>query len=633
MWSFTRSSARAHRASMLGSLVIVLLASALLSATGVLMESGIRGSGLDPSSSATMTALAASFAGTTVLVVVLMVASTIAAALRQRRREFALLRAVGATGSQVRSMVTGEVLLIFAVGGLLGALPGLAAARLLTPTLVTSGIVPAGYDLTLSPLPVVATLLLLVPTGLLAARLAGREAIRTSPTAAVRISDAEPSALGRGRRITAGCLAVAGLVIALAPFVMPGMLGGAAGATSALLLISAGALAGPALVAVAAERAVRASRLTSWASGHLAMVNARGFSRRLTAAIVPLALLLALGTVQSGVDKAAVEASGVQLEDGVRADLVVDASGLSAGQLDDIRGLPGVAAAASTAQTAVQVKTEADDEDLSLFGGLSWEAGALGVLSTGASDVIDPQVRSGSLEDVDGVDTIAVGADATFMTGKDIGDTIEVRYADGAEVAMTIVAVYDRGLGFGAFLVGESTTTAHGAPVTADALYVRSEPGAADDVRASLDAMGLLVQSVDDYIEETTTAAADGQSLSTVLLLALLAFIALAAANTLAMLSAQRGGEFSLLRRTGATGRQLTVMVAVESAFVVAAAWAIGTLAVVPALVGVSYGLLGTVVPSVDWTTYGGLAAAVAVIAVLAVVPVALRVGAGRRRA
>lgn len=633
MWSFTRSSARAHRASMLGSLVIVLLASALLSATGVLMESGIRGSGLDPSSSATLTAVAASFAGTTVLVVVLMVASTIAAALRQRRREFALLRAVGATGAQVRSMVTGEVLLIFAVGGLLGAVPGLAAARLLTPMLVSSGIVPAGYDLTLSPLPVIATLLLLVPTGLLAARLAGREAVRTSPTAAVRVSDAEPSVLGRGRRITAGCLAVAGLAVALVPFVIPGMLGGAAGATSALLLISAAALAGPALVAVAAERAVRASRLTRSASGHLAMVNARGFSRRLTTAIVPLALLLALGTVQSGVDKTAVQAAGVQLEDGVRADLVVDASSLSAGQLDEIQALPGVDAATSTAQTAVHIKIEADDEDLSAFDGLSWEAGALGVLSTGASDVIDPQVRSGSLADVDGVDTIAVGVDATFMTGKGVGDTMEVRYADGTEVTTTIVAVYDRGLGFGDFLVGESTAAAHGAPVAADALYVRSEPGAADDVRASLDAMGLQTQSVDGYIEEMMTTAADGQSLSTVLLLALLAFIALAAANTLAMLSAQRGGEFSLLRRTGATGRQLTAMVAVESAFVVAAAWAIGTLAVVPALVGVSYGLLGTVVPSVDWTTYGGLAAAVAVIAVLAVVPVAVRVGAGRRRA
>ena len=626
---------------MAGSFVIVLLASALLTATGVLMESGVRAGAASPQlvGGAMMLApIAASFAGTLILVVVLMVASTIAAALRQRRREFALLRAVGATGQQVRSMITGEVLLVFAVAGPLGALPGLLMARLLTPTLVTSGVVPAGFDLTFSPLPVLATLVLLVPIGLLAARLAGREAVATSPTAAVRQSDEEPSALGRGRRITAAVLGAAGLVIALVPFVMPGMMGSALGSTSAFLLVAAGALAGPMVVAWMAEHALRLVQPLGWASGHLAMANARGFSRRLSTAIVPLALLLALGTVQSAVNKTAAEAAVDQLSDGLRADLVVDAGGVSSDRLAQIAQLPGVRAAVSTGYAMAEVKVESDDDDFAGFDSLSWEQTGLRVIDPGTlAAVIDPQVSSGSLADLDGVDTVAIGRDATFGTGKGVGDTIDVRYASAAqgtetgevtevtEVTATIVAVYDRALGFGAFFVGDATTAAHDVPIIPDVILIQTEPGAAGSVGDQLDAMGLPAQDTGAYIEETAAAGAGEQDLSTILLLALLAFIALAAANTLAMLTAQRSGEFSLLRRTGATGRQVTAMVAVESAFVMLGALAIGTLAVLPALVGASYGLLNTPIPTVDWGVYGGLAAAVAVIAVLTIVPVALR--------
>ncbi|MEP7762878.1 ABC transporter permease [Sanguibacter sp. 25GB23B1] len=637
MWSFAKSSARAHRASMAGSFLIVLLASALLAATGVLMDSGLRTgfSGEQAGGAAMMLAtVAGSFGGTTILIVVLMVSSTISAALRQRRREFALLRAVGATGAQIRTMVTGEVLLVFAVAGPLGAVPGLFAARLLEPLLASSGIVPTGYELTITPAPVVATLLLLVPTGLLAARLAAREAVRTSPTAAVQQSTAEPSTLGRGRTITAVWLAGAGLAVALVPFFSPGLMGTAAGASSAFLLITAAALAGPVLVAWVSEHALRLSSPRGWASGHLAMANARGFSRRLTSAIVPLALLLALGTVQSGVNRTAVEASGMQLEAGLKADLVVDASTVTPDEVTKIGSLPGVAEVVSTGVTSADVKVDADDEDIPALDALSWEPTALRVLPSGmTTDVVDPQVTAGSLTDLDDVSTIAVGGDATFGTFKGLGDTVELRFPDGTLSLATIVAVYDRGLGFGDFLVGESTAAAHDAAVTPDAVFLQAEAGSTGDVRDALAAMGVESRSVAAYVQDARSAGESQQTLSAVLLLALLAFIGLAAANTLAMLTSQRGGEFTLLKRTGATGRQLTAMVAVESVFVVLVAWVIGTAAVVPALVGASVGLLGTPVPTVDWAMYGGLAAAVAVIAVLTILPVALRKGAGTARA
>ena len=88
-----------------GPFLVIALAAALLAATGRLLESGLRASGTD-GDTGLLAALAGSFAGTALVVVVLVVASTVTLALRQRRRELALLRAVGATRSQVRRAIT-----------------------------------------------------------------------------------------------------------------------------------------------------------------------------------------------------------------------------------------------------------------------------------------------------------------------------------------------------------------------------------------------------------------------------------------------------------------------------------------------------------------------------------------------
>lgn len=107
VWSSARSAVRVHRGSMAGSALVVALAAALLTATGVWIEAGTRlaAGSTDPEASLLVT-VASSFAGTAVLIALLVVASTFAGALRPRAREFALLRAVGATTRQVRQLVT-----------------------------------------------------------------------------------------------------------------------------------------------------------------------------------------------------------------------------------------------------------------------------------------------------------------------------------------------------------------------------------------------------------------------------------------------------------------------------------------------------------------------------------------------
>lgn len=625
--TMARSAVRVHRGSLAGSALVVALAAALLTATGVWLEAGVRlaaGSADDPAASLLLT-VASSFAGTAVLIALLVVASTFAGALRPRAREFALLRAVGATTGQVRRLVTAEVLLVFAVAAPLGALPGLLLAPLLSDVLVSGGVLPAGYVPGLSPWPVLGALALLVPTALLGARLAGRESARLSPASAVQRSAVEPRGIPRARTLTAAGLAVAGLVAALVPFALPGLGGAAAATTSAIVLLVAAALVGPLLVRSGAERGLRLTR-GSRAVPTLALTNARGFSRRLTGAVVPLALLLALGTVQSGTNRAVVDAAEQQVRDGVVADLVAqdaDAGGrgVSDARAAEVAALPGVAAAGVTAGVPAQVRTDQDDEDLPFLDGLSWEPTTLRTVPAEAT-LLDPDVRSGSLDDLGRDGTIAVSSEAA-LGGAGLGDPVEVRLG-GSEVELTVVAVYERGLGLGDYLVGSGTGVAAGAE--GGVLLVRAQdPAAAADVRAAVAATGLDVTDPAGYARSVRDAAAGEQGLGTALLLALLAFVAVAAGTTLVGLVGSRRAELALLRRTGATRTQLIRMVAAESVLITGTAVAVGLAAVLPALLGVGQGLLGVPVPVVDPVVLGGLLAVVALIGLTLPVAAAVR--------
>ncbi|WP_104108297.1 ABC transporter permease [Nocardioides sp. 616] len=619
MWSLARSGTRGHLAAMTGTFVVLALAGALISGTGVLFESGLRSSG-DAAEGGLLVALASSFAGTLLTLVVLVVSSTVSLALRQRQRDFALLRAVGATRSQVRRLVGLEVVLVGLVAVPTGAIPGLFAARLLTPALVDAQMVPAGFTMTRSPLPVLAALVFLLPVALLAARLATRETLRIPPTTAVRQSVVEPAGIGPVRRISALALAVCGLVAAFSPLVVPGTIGSAAAATSAFLLVAAAALAGPLLVAwvLGATHRVPGGPATT-----LALANTRGFSRRLTTAVVPLALVLAVGTVQTTVDDTVAEAATRQLADGLRADLVVISPGLDDSRLAALAAVPGVDSLTPLGTVSAQVQV---DDELGGVEALSWESGPVRTLpGGGVAGLLDLDVVEGDLSELDRPDTVAISRDAAMDTGKGLGDTILVRWAPGVESPTEVVAVHDRGLGFGGFLTGQATPAAHGVDAPPDTVLLGTSDDRADGEAAQAVAgLGLTVTDEASYVAAASAGDDAGRALSTAMLLALLLFVGIAAANTLVLTTAGRRSELTLLRRTGATGAQLVAMAGVEALVAGVAAWVIAVAAVVPSVLGVSFGLLGPSVPPIDLATFGGLTLVVLLVPLLTVVPVVL---------
>ncbi|WP_238335850.1 FtsX-like permease family protein [Serinicoccus kebangsaanensis] len=636
MWTLAKAGARAHRGGLAGTALALGLAATLLTITGVLLETGLRvgsGSPLSPQAlaGAQLTALASSFAGTALVVVLIVVATTVSLALRQRRQEFALLRAVGATRAQVRGIIAKEALQVGLVAVPLGALPGLALARALTPVLVNAGLLEPGTGPVLSPLPVLGAVAALLPTALAGGWLAARETLRQSPTAAVRDSAAEEGPLGTRRRVAAAGTAVLGLAAAFTPLVVPGVIGSAAAASSALLLVGAAALAGPALVGWSVDRLTPLLRSHSHPPTQLAAHNLRGFSRRLAAVVVPLALVMSTGVIQTSTDAALARATQQQLDASLRADIVVGGgSPLPTGSANRVAAMPGVRETTSLSSTPAQVRI--DDEDLA---GLAWETVGLRVVSPDApASLLDPAVSSGSLSQLSGPDTIAVSSDAALETGAFVGDSLEMRLPDGQH-SFTVVAVFDRGLGLGPYLIGDSTARDHEAQALGTTLLVGGTSGdAAGTARlaAAIDALGLPVTTTEDYVGSSTTPDMAEQRLETLLLLMLLAFVTLGAANALVLTTLGRRREFALLHRTGATRRQLVSTTVLESFATGAAAWVIGAVTVLPGILGVSLGLLGATLPVVDLATVAALSCVVIALPLLASVPAGVRVIRGATR-
>jgi len=355
----------------------------------------------------------------------------------------------------------------------------------------------------------------------------------------------------------------------------------------------------------------------------LALQNVRGFSRRLTIVIVPLALALATGTVQSSVDAAVGAAGREQLRAAVTADLVV--TGGAADRIAGIAVVPGVSEAVAVTDVPVQVRTDEDD----LPDSLVWESTALRVVPADLRPTLfDPGVTRGRLAGLSAPGTVAVSSDAAFELGLGPGDPVDVR-AGGREHRLRVVAVFDRGLGVGGYLTGPTTARALGVVATGSTTLVATS-GRAATVADRLRGLGLTVSTPEQYADSAVGAEAAAQHLSTVLLLLLLVFVGLGAGTALVLTTAGRRAELALLQRSGTTRGQLLGMTLVESLLTGGLAWIVGTAAVVPAVLGVSLGLLGWHVPVVDLTTYAVLSAVVVLTSVACtVVPAAVTV---RRR-
>lgn len=148
-----------------------------------------------------------SFAGVSVFVGAFIIQNTFRIVVAQRTRELALLRAIGATGRQIRAMVILEALFIGLVGSVVGIAFGFLMAVGIRGLLNLAGLgVPSGA-LVLLPRTIVASMVVGLTLTLVSSLLPARQAARISPVAAMR-DDA-----GRTPRRSLRMRAIAGIAI------------------------------------------------------------------------------------------------------------------------------------------------------------------------------------------------------------------------------------------------------------------------------------------------------------------------------------------------------------------------------------------------------------------------------------
>ncbi|MFI6447217.1 FtsX-like permease family protein [Kitasatospora sp. NPDC050543] len=285
-----RTSLRARPAAAAGVFSALVLSATVITASVAVLVSA---SGAPASEQREeLSLMGVAFTLVTIYLSIFVIAQVTSLAVSQRRRETALLRAIGAGPWQVRRMVAVEALLTAVAALPVGYGLGVLLARWWFGSMTEQGLVPPGVRLTVGWPPALAAAAVLLVTSLLGGLLAAWRSARSRPAAAL----GEAAVPGSGVTVLRVLLALgvlAGAVV-LRRAITSGPADRVAERIPLLLLahLVAIGLAGPLLGRLASALAGVPFRLFG-ALGELAVANSRARSRRLSAAITPVTLVVA----------------------------------------------------------------------------------------------------------------------------------------------------------------------------------------------------------------------------------------------------------------------------------------------------------------------------------------------------
>lgn len=560
---------------------VAAAARSAVNGAGQVLSGGARG-GLAPVQDArtrwiggqVLTAMGALSAFATVLVV----ASTFAFSVAGGRRELGLLRAVGATGRQLRRLLYGQALAVGAAGAAAGALLGAALAPALGGVLTDAGFLPPGFAVHRQAWVLAATFAAGLAVALAAVWSASRRAARTGPLEALREAAADDRPMTRARALTGiaftalGCAAAAGTAFA-----------DPADMTTLALCTAVGLVTGVTLLVPAVvPPLVRAvSRPLGRGGGALGMLVREGTLtavRRTASTTAPVLATVGFVVLITGNTQTSVHSYATRDAVSVRAEAAVVARD----------GTPGLsdAAAGSVPGTGLLATT--------VYGGAArTPVRAAGVDPAAFADVHHRlRTVSGSLARLRGPGTVAVTESALATLGGP--GTTRVTFEDGRTERLRIVAVLsDRTAPAPyALLLPREVVRAHDPNALTDVVYRTGGPAPSP---AALRRLGAEEVSVAAYAGRADAEEDRLVEIFTLLLVAMSAgCTGVAVANTLLMSTADRLPDLRLLRLVGATPRQVLWTVAAETAFVVALGSVLGALTALPSLLGLRAGLSGT---------------------------------------
>ncbi|MFJ6075604.1 FtsX-like permease family protein [Streptomyces sp. NPDC093065] len=561
--------------------------------TGLQVSTGAdRGDAVAPgagSARSLLILLAGSLGGIVLLITGFVVAGALGVTIAGQRRDLALMRAVGATPKQIRRLAAAQSTVVAAAALAPGVAVGYLLAGRFRELLADRDVLPPELPLTVGPLPALATLLLVVAAVRLSARCAAWRTSRMPATEAVAESRSEPRTPSRGRTLAGLLLILGACALSVVPLLSRTVLGASVTSIAGILAAIGLALSGPALVRSAGETAVRRLRPGVAAPTWLALSNVRAYALRLSGVVSPLAMGVVFVLTYTLTQTTVLAATAEDTRTGTLAQYELTApalGGLPDGTLSAVRDVPGVRAAAPAGTTTVVWEYEE-------LGDPAVESAPATVLAPDAGDVLDLGVRDGGLDRLTGA-TVAVSGEAARTRDAGLGKRVRLVLGDGARVDARVVAVYDRGLGFGPVVLSRELAAGHTTTGLDQRILVRTD-GTEEAGRGlaalAADRPGLAVASTAPDVTGADTPPEVWINLAVVVVL--LGYLLLSIANKLVAATAQRRTEIAALRLVGTTPRQIRAMMRREAAVVAAAALACGLLLSAVPLALLGQGFLG----------------------------------------
>jgi putative ABC transport system permease protein len=500
------------------------------------------------------------FARIALFVGAFLIFNTFAMLVAQRTRELALMRALGASRSQVMRSVLVEAIAVGLFGAIGGLLLGILLASGFRSIMNAIGLeIPKGETVV-----ELRTVLVCLISGVLvtvvAAVVPARRASRVSPVQALRESSpAESQSLAR-RTSVGGLITAIGITLFVA--------GLAQGKLPVFGLGAFVSFIGIAVISPVFAKPVvgtLALPFAQWGvSGRLgrgnAIRNPRRTSTTAAALMIGLALVAAVSTLGSSAKKSteAVVATSLGADYVLHTDQFLPFSPAVATALQGRPALDSVVAF-TTAQARI-----------AKAGGKGDTTGLQGVDPRALQKVLKLKVLSG---DLDGLrdDQVAVSKnDAKSLKAK-VGDAVDITWAKTGKQAMTVGAIYDINQFAGGYLVTDKEFASHVTDRKVIVVAVKAAASASPSQSRAAVEEGLKPFPNVEVEDQAEFVKMQGDQIDglltflTALLLFAVVIAILGIVNTLALSVVERTREIGLLRAVGLQRTQLKRMIRVES--------------------------------------------------------------------
>ncbi|HLY81746.1 MAG TPA: FtsX-like permease family protein [Acidimicrobiales bacterium] len=500
------------------------------------------------------------FAGIALFVGAFLIFNTFSILVGQRTRELALLRAIGASRTQVNLSVLAEALLVGLFGSVLGLIIGVPLAAGLYGLLGALGVSLPSSALQLLPRTIIVSLITGTVVTLVSAILPAFQASKIPPVAAMREDFAQtPTSLHRRAVAGISVLAVGVLLLAGGLFAKAGI--AAVGAGAAITFIGVAILAP--FVASPLARVIGAPlpAITGQMAKENAARNPRRTAATASALMVGLALVAAIATLGSS---ALASFNGI-FNRAITADYVLVSANGGGGPGSGFS--PAIETAVKSAPGVIGV---------SPLRTVSWHEGRTSRFVSGIDPVAGPEVFK--LDMVTGT-TGALAQSQLLVDNKvakshhlKVGDTVQMGFAATGIKPVVVGGTFKTNQFVGNYVVSSQIIADNVNQVLDDALFLKTASHSPDATAALINAARIYpnvnVKTAAQFKQDQKKQLNTVLAIVYVLLLLSIIIALIGVVNTLALSVIERTREIGLLRAIGTQRRQIKRMIRGEAVVV-----------------------------------------------------------------